>query len=55
MSILKRNIIKKQVAGLGLEPRLLVPKTSVLPLDDPAIHNKIPYIGYLFHTRILYC
>lgn len=24
------------VAGLGLEPRLLVPETSVLPLDDPA-------------------
>lgn len=23
-------------AGLGLEPRLLVPETSVLPLDDPA-------------------
>lgn len=24
-------------AGLGLEPRLLGPKPSVLPLDDPAI------------------
>ena len=25
------------VAGLGLEPRLTVPETAVLPLDDPAI------------------
>ena len=24
-------------AGLGLEPRLNVPETFVLPLDDPAI------------------
>lgn len=23
-------------AGLGLEPRLLEPESSVLPLDDPA-------------------
>jgi hypothetical protein len=25
-----------KVAGLGLEPRLAVPETAVLPLDDPA-------------------
>lgn len=24
-------------AGQGIEPRLTVPKTAVLPLDDPAI------------------
>lgn len=26
----------KFAAGLGFEPRLNVPETSVLPLDDPA-------------------
>lgn len=26
-------------AGLGLEPRYMVPETIVLPLDDPAIFN----------------
>ena len=24
-------------AGQGFEPRLMVPKTTVLPLDDPAL------------------
>ncbi len=26
-----------RAAGQGLEPRLTVPETAVLPLDDPAI------------------
>ncbi len=33
-----RHIKKFITAGQGLEPRYLVPKTSVLPLDDPAIN-----------------
>lgn len=28
-------------SGLGFEPRLLGPKPSVLPLDDPEITDKI--------------
>ena len=28
-------------AGLGLEPRLQVPETCVLPLDDPAINKTV--------------
>lgn len=29
-----------EVAGLGFEPRLPVPETGVLPLDDPAVVNE---------------
>ena len=35
--------VAEQAAGLGLEPRLLGPEPSVLPLDDPAIPPPLLY------------
>ncbi len=32
----------KLAAGLGIEPRFTASKAAVLPLDDPAICNKLP-------------
>ena len=39
------------VAGRGFEPRLMAPKATVLPLDDPA-KNRFPRLApwyYIFH------
>ncbi len=39
----------------GLEPQLLVPETSVLPLDDIRFTIvSIPYLGTLFKNTIYY-
>ena len=38
----------KSAAGQGLEPRLTVPETAVLPLDDPAMCNNIALFKALF-------
>ena len=35
--IFKLNLLACLVPGLGLEPKYTVPKTVVLPLDDPGI------------------
>ena len=41
-----------RAAGLGFEPRLLVPETSVLPLDDPAIFKPEALLQYQFYVWI---
>lgn len=33
-------------SGLGFEPRLLGPKPSVLPLDDPELRAPLLYLFY---------
>ena len=54
-SIYARQKSSAFVAGLGLEPRLLVPETSVLPLDDPAMNRfvRIPYNIAFFQRSYL--
>lgn len=41
-------IISKTAAGLGIEPRLKDPKSSVLPLNDPAMF----YANLLFRYAL---
>ncbi len=43
------------VAGLGFEPRLAVPETAVLPLDDPAIILLLCTTTLLLLSTKLYC
>ena len=39
-------------AGLGLEPRFLGPKPSVLPLDDPAIYSHYNDLRQYFYPSL---
>ncbi len=41
-------------AGLGLEPRYLGPKPSVLPLDDPAMKYMAKCHGFRIHQNALH-
>ena len=43
--------LRKLDLGRGFEPRLSVPKTEVLPLDDPRINLTVYLTAYIIQSK----